>query len=263
MPGIVRSRSTSSGLSSRASSIASSPSLACPTTSKPCCSRSDESASRVSGWSSTSKMRSVTQVLSAATVLPMRGKVHPPARPEAYRSWLVGELVLIAALSSWHARPLGDAIDSTDMPFPRPVSRSTPRWQSSPPSSRCLRRSAFSSAAARSICSSRRASLPRAWVRSRSRSCPTFGADAAQCGRRLGLGRGQPGRDGPDCRRPVRGSPVHASLAGADGFGRDHRPRAHRALGRGRGVQRDSGLYRGRRRRSRSSSRPPMRSSRS
>lgn len=29
----------------------------------------------------------------------MRGKVHPPARSQTYRSWLVGELVLIGALS--------------------------------------------------------------------------------------------------------------------------------------------------------------------
>ena len=57
MPGIERSSSTRSGWSFRASSIASSPSAASPTTLKPCWPSSAASASRVSGWSSTSRIR--------------------------------------------------------------------------------------------------------------------------------------------------------------------------------------------------------------
>ena len=57
-PGIERSSRTRSGWSDCASSSAAAPSAASPTTSKPPAPSSDESASRVSGWSSTIRIRS-------------------------------------------------------------------------------------------------------------------------------------------------------------------------------------------------------------
>src|SRR3990172_2846178 len=99
MPGMVRSRSTRSGWSRRAAESASYPSAASPTTSKPCWARRAASASRVSGWASPTRMRTAMDPLSAAARLPTRGKVQH-ARTQSYRSWLLGELLLVGLLAS-------------------------------------------------------------------------------------------------------------------------------------------------------------------
>ena len=92
IPGIERSSSTRSGWSRAASSSASAPSAASPTTSKPPCASSDASASRVSGWSSTTRMRTAIALSSAARSLPMRGKCEK-RRIDTFESWLVGRAV--------------------------------------------------------------------------------------------------------------------------------------------------------------------------
>src|SRR4051794_29173341 len=101
MPGIDRSRRIRSGASSAARSIASPPSSASPTTSKPCCVSSPARAERVSGWSSTSRIRSATviPVLSAARDLPTRVNVRQDDRDD-FEAWLAGEILLIGLLGA-------------------------------------------------------------------------------------------------------------------------------------------------------------------
>ena len=99
IPGMVRSRRTRSGWSRSAALMASSPFDASPTTSKPCCARSAARASRVRGWSSTSRIRSAMLPLSAGSGLPTR-ETWTHSRSQSYRSWLVGEVALVGLLAS-------------------------------------------------------------------------------------------------------------------------------------------------------------------
>ena len=98
-PGIERSSRTRSGWSSAASPSASAPSAASPTTSKPPCASSDASASRVRGWSSTTRIRSAMSHSSAASFAADEGDVQRNAK-DTFESWLVGELLLVALLGS-------------------------------------------------------------------------------------------------------------------------------------------------------------------
>ena len=94
-----RSRSTRSGASRRAASIASAPSEAWPTTAKSSCSSSAASASRVSGWSSTTRTRGpgATEASSAARARADEGFVQAGDRDDAYQS-LLWSLVLLFGL---------------------------------------------------------------------------------------------------------------------------------------------------------------------
>src|SRR5262245_34675413 len=97
--GIERSRRTMSGCRRPAAAIAAAPSDAVPATAKPCCSSSPESASRVSGWSSAIRTRVATTGLSADAPLPTTPCVTFDPR-DAYQSWLLGELLLVAVLGA-------------------------------------------------------------------------------------------------------------------------------------------------------------------
>src|SRR5438105_493971 len=100
-PGIDRSSSTSFGWRLRASSIASSPSAAPPTTEKPLRPSRALRASRVSGWSST--MRTVSakgqQGLSAARDLPKRVTMRQDDR-DAFEALLWGQVLLFGLLGA-------------------------------------------------------------------------------------------------------------------------------------------------------------------
>src|SRR5918996_1047065 len=99
IPGMVRSSRTRSGWSRLAAAIASSPLAAAPTTVKPSWARSALSASRVRGWSSTSRIRSVTFPL-IGTIADADKREVEHLRSQSYRSWLVGEVLLIGLLAS-------------------------------------------------------------------------------------------------------------------------------------------------------------------
>src|SRR5436190_16054070 len=96
-----RSSRIRSGWSSSARATASPPSSASPTTSNPCCISSPERAERVSGWSSTSRIRSATglRLLSAGRDLPTRVNVRQDDRDD-FQAWLAGEILLIGLLGA-------------------------------------------------------------------------------------------------------------------------------------------------------------------
>src|SRR5579864_7134108 len=96
MPGIDRSRRTTSGFKRPVSATASWPSEARPQTSKPCAPRSDASASRVRGWSSTIRTRGIP-VLIGTTGSAEKGEVKEQSDFEA---WLVSETLLAGLLGA-------------------------------------------------------------------------------------------------------------------------------------------------------------------
>src|SRR5437773_5074444 len=96
-----RSRRTRSGWSSAARAIADSPSAASPITSKPCCWSSPARAERVSGWSSTRRMRSVIglRLLSAGGPLPTRLNMQQDNR-DPFQAFLLGQVLLFGLLGA-------------------------------------------------------------------------------------------------------------------------------------------------------------------
>src|ERR671936_612857 len=99
-PGIERSRRIRSGRSSAARAIASSPSEASPATSKPCCWSNAASAERVSGWSSTRRMRSATaRTLIGRAGSADKGSMRQDAR-EDFQAWLWGQVLLFGLLGA-------------------------------------------------------------------------------------------------------------------------------------------------------------------
>src|SRR5205814_75522 len=74
-----------------ASSTASAPSDAVPQTSKPCAPRSDPSASRVSGWSSTMMTRAAIAPLIGRSGSADKGKVK---EQNEFDAWLLSETLL-------------------------------------------------------------------------------------------------------------------------------------------------------------------------
>src|SRR4051794_15562579 len=125
IPGIERSRRTSSGRSRAASVTASAPSDACPTTSKPWAPRSDESASRVSGWSSTMRMRCATSTLIGRRR--SADKRYVKENRNEYQAWLWGESLLAGLLGASLALYLAYPVLQTswDLPSLRLVLQTT------------------------------------------------------------------------------------------------------------------------------------------
>src|SRR4051812_3220021 len=118
MPGIERSRRSKSGCKRATSVIAWRPSEAQPTTSKPCARRSDDSASRVSGWSSAMRIReAISFASSAAGLLPIRGRRRMDGRT-GYQNWLWGEILLAGLLAAMLALFLSYPVLETSYDLP-------------------------------------------------------------------------------------------------------------------------------------------------
>src|SRR5436190_1445489 len=97
-PGMRRSSRTRSGCVSAAAAIASSPSAAIPASSKPCERSSAASASRVRGWSSTTRTRAAIAFLIGSS--PSADKTHMKRQRTELQAWLWGEVVLAGLLAA-------------------------------------------------------------------------------------------------------------------------------------------------------------------
>src|SRR3954471_14895924 len=102
MPGIERSRSTRSGCRRSASTIASAPSEATPTTSSPWARRSVASASRVRGWSSAMRILVATPTLIGRNRSADKREVKKKRNKgrSDIQAWLWGETLLAGLLGA-------------------------------------------------------------------------------------------------------------------------------------------------------------------